>query len=167
MQVLVLVVFLGISTSTSAQDAFLLPPSASHKLLDKAPPGTRRQNSSSYSSSYTTLTRNISTIRPGGEDPSLFFSSKRATSGSPTNANDNKDEAETNNAEPEKDTIRVRIWRALASGDELSMTQLCKQVGERNRGDLRSHLKHVERQAKTIRNKSSEWRERRGLLPMG
>ena len=69
--------------------------------------------------------------------------------------------------EPENDTIRVRIWRALASGEELTMTQLCKQVGERNRGDVRSHLTHVERQAKTIMNKSDEWRIRRGLLPVG
>ena len=68
----------------------------------------------------------------------------------------------------EKDTIRVRIWQALASGEELSMTQLCNRVGMRNnRGDIISHLKHVEIQAKTIRNKSEEWRIRRGLMPSG
>ena len=68
----------------------------------------------------------------------------------------------------EKDTIRVRIWRALASGEELSMAQLCNRVGMRNnRGDIISHLKHVEIQAKTIRNKSEEWRIRRGLMPSG
>ena len=31
---------------------------------------------------------------------------------------------------------------------------------------MRSHLIHVERQAKTIQNKSNEWRVRRGLLPL-
>ena len=68
----------------------------------------------------------------------------------------------------EKDTIRVRIWKALASskGDEISLTQLCKLIGVRNKGDVRSHLIHVERQAKTIQNKSNEWRVRRGLLPL-
>lgn len=38
-------------------------------------------------------------------------------------------------------------------------------IGVRNKGDVRSHLIHVERQAKTIQNKSNEWRVRRGLLP--
>eukprot|EP00554_Chaetoceros_debilis_P010464 CAMPEP_0194110352 /NCGR_PEP_ID=MMETSP0150-20130528/9635_1 /TAXON_ID=122233 /ORGANISM="Chaetoceros debilis, Strain MM31A-1" /LENGTH=189 /DNA_ID=CAMNT_0038799519 /DNA_START=253 /DNA_END=822 /DNA_ORIENTATION=+ len=65
----------------------------------------------------------------------------------------------------ERDTIRVRIWRALASanGEELSLKQLGSIVGQRNLSDLRSHLTHVERQAKTYRNKSFEWKERRGL----
>jgi hypothetical protein len=64
------------------------------------------------------------------------------------------------------DTIRVRIWRALANGDEVSLTQLSKLVGETRLGELRSHLTHVERQAKTIGNKSDEWRVRRGLDPV-
>jgi len=34
-------------------------------------------------------------------------------------------------------------------------------------GELRSHLVHVERQAKTLRNKSDEWRIRRGLVRSG
>ena len=63
-----------------------------------------------------------------------------------------------------EDTIRVRIWRALAGGDELSLSQLGQAVGERRLGELRSHLGHVERQAKTLRNKSDEWKVRRGLL---
>lgn len=65
----------------------------------------------------------------------------------------------------ERDTIRVRIWRALSStyGEELSLKQLGSIVGERNLSDLRSHLTHVERQAKTFGNKSFEWKERRGL----
>ena len=68
--------------------------------------------------------------------------------------------------ETERDTIRVRIWRALASGDELSMTELSRRVGvRRGVGDLKSHLKHVERQARTVRNKKDEWRARRGLAP--
>jgi hypothetical protein len=65
--------------------------------------------------------------------------------------------------EPE-DTIRVRIWRALASGDELSLTELAKAVGESRRlSDLKSHLVHVEKQAMTLKNKSFQWRERRGI----
>ena len=63
------------------------------------------------------------------------------------------------------DTIRVRIWRALASGEELSMKDLGAAVGERRQGELRAHLKHVEKQAQTLRNKSIRWRERRGLDP--
>mmetsp|Transcript_18980 Transcript_18980/g.54688 ORF Transcript_18980/g.54688 Transcript_18980/m.54688 type:complete len:186 (-) Transcript_18980:91-648(-) len=63
-----------------------------------------------------------------------------------------------------EDTIRVKIWRALASGDELSLSELGNAVGERRLGELRSHLVHVERQAKTLRNKSDEWRIRRGLM---
>ena len=64
-----------------------------------------------------------------------------------------------------EDTIRVRIWRALADGEELSLSKLSDAVGERRRGELRSHLVHVERQAKTLLNKSDEWRMRRGLPP--
>ena len=37
----------------------------------------------------------------------------------------------------------------------------------RRMGELRSHLVHVERQAKTLRNKSDEWRIRRGLVRPG
>ena len=63
------------------------------------------------------------------------------------------------------DTVRVRIWKALASADkELSLKQLGAIVGERHLGDLKSHLVHVEKQAKTFGNKSREWKERRGLL---
>ena len=60
------------------------------------------------------------------------------------------------------DTIRVRIWRALASGQELSLKQLGKVVGERK--DLKSHLVHVEKQAKNLKNKKKEWFQRRGLI---
>ena len=65
----------------------------------------------------------------------------------------------------ELDTIRVRIWKALSSsnGKELSMRQLGSIVGERRIGDLKSHLVHVEKQAKTLNNKSKEWKHRRGL----
>ena len=63
----------------------------------------------------------------------------------------------------EQDTIRVRIWQALSSNGELSMKQLGTIVGERRLGDLKSHLTHVQRQAKTFGNKSKEWKERRGL----
>jgi hypothetical protein len=69
-------------------------------------------------------------------------------------------------AEEPGDTIRVRLWRALASGEKLSLTELAKAAGESRRlSDLKSHLVHVEKQAKTLKNKSSEWRERRGISP--
>ena len=61
------------------------------------------------------------------------------------------------------DTVRVMIWRALSSHDELSMRELGSLVGERRMGDLKSHLVHVEKQAKTFGNKSKEWKVRRGL----
>lgn len=76
-----------------------------------------------------------------------------------------KDEEEPDSNE-QLDTIRVRIWRELADGKELSLSQLANAVGERRLGDLRSHLAHVEKQAKTIRNKSDDWRIRRGLSPI-
>lgn len=134
--------------------AFLLPPTALHA-------GMKRQEAASY------YYFNVSLLtRSGGEPPALYFSSKNANR---ADANQDEDKHNTNHVDdpnladdPEKDTIRVRIWIALAPGDELSMTQLSKQVGVR-RGDLRSHLTHVERQAKTIRNKKNEWRVRRGL----
>jgi hypothetical protein len=61
----------------------------------------------------------------------------------------------------DEDTVRVRIWRALATGQELSLKQLGAAVGQHR--DLLSHLKHVEKQAMTLKNKNAEWRERRGL----
>ena len=69
-------------------------------------------------------------------------------------------------SEPEpEDTVRVRIWRALASsfGEEMTLKQLGAIVGERRTGELRTHLQHVEKQAKTLKNKNAQWRERRGL----
>ena len=70
------------------------------------------------------------------------------------------------------DTIRVRIWRSLASGREMSLMSLASEVGgvggtgtALRRADLRHHLTHVERQARTLGNKSDAWRERRGLPP--
>ena len=88
------------------------------------------------------------------EEGAAFFSPYQAKS-------DKEEEAE----EGTEDTIRVRIWRALAGGDELSLSQLGQAVGERRLGELRSHLSHVERQSKTLRNKSDDWKVRRGLLP--
>ena len=67
-------------------------------------------------------------------------------------------------ADPE-DTIRVRIWRALVNGEELSLKQLASTVGESR--NLRSHLQHVEKQAETLANKSVAWKIRRGLLEEG
>lgn len=67
------------------------------------------------------------------------------------------------------DTVRVRIWRALASsfGKEMTLKQLGAIVEERRTGELRAHLQHVEKQAKTLKNKNAEWRERRGLSAVG
>mmetsp|Transcript_8397 Transcript_8397/g.15261 ORF Transcript_8397/g.15261 Transcript_8397/m.15261 type:complete len:187 (-) Transcript_8397:442-1002(-) len=133
--------------------AFLLPSTMRHTKA----PAMKWQEAASSSYYYCNM---LLLTRSGGEPPALFFSSKNANR---ADANENVDKHNTNHADdPEKDTIRVRIWRALAFGDELSMTQLSKQVGVR-RGDLRSHLTHVERQAKTIGNKKNEWRVRRGL----
>lgn len=74
--------------------------------------------------------------------------------------------SETNDqSDLEVDTVRVRIWRALSMKKEMSLRQLGSAVGERNMGDLKSHLLHVEKQAKTIGNKSDEWKIRRGLCP--
>ena len=50
----------------------------------------------------------------------------------------------------QEDTVRVRIWRSLASGKEFSLKELGVVVGEGQKGDLRAHLKHVE--AKTMKN---------------
>ena len=75
-------------------------------------------------------------------------------------------EGEDSDSDEQLDTVRVRIWRQLADGKELSLSQLSNAVGERRLGELRSHLTHVEKQAKTIRNKSDDWRTRRGLSPV-
>lgn len=103
---------------------------------------------------WTTWPSSQSTIRPraaivslGSFDPS---------------ASESTDIADDNSDHPDvEETIRVRIWRALAAGDELTLKELGKAVGHHR--DLRSHLRHVARQAETLKNKSDEWRERRGL----
>ena len=64
----------------------------------------------------------------------------------------------------ERDTVRVRIWRVLASGEEVSLARLSKLLGV-PRGDVASHLVHVEKQARTLQNKKDDWRARRGLPP--
>lgn len=71
---------------------------------------------------------------------------------------------DVDNNEEISDTVRVRIWKALAPGDELTLKKLGSIVGERQLGDLKDHLSHVEKQAKTLKNKSNEWKERRGLV---
>ena len=71
--------------------------------------------------------------------------------------------------EPEQETIRVRIWRVLVAsyGEELSLQQLQKLVAGGgngvNRQTLRDHLTHVGRQAKTLQNKKTQWKARRGF----
>lgn len=132
--------------------AFVLQPGGVHSHVRNTSRGESKEVASGLKQ------RHISTARTWGSHRDQSLPSME-----PNGASDNQCYEEN---EPTKDTIRVRIWRALASGDELSMTQLSKQVRER-RGDVRSHLTHVERQAKTIRNKSNEWRIRRGLAPLG
>ena len=73
--------------------------------------------------------------------------------------------------ENQQDTIRVRIWKALTlrltsesgSDTEITLKELGAIVGQRQLGDLKDHLSHVEKQAKTLKNKSNEWKERRGF----
>jgi len=65
--------------------------------------------------------------------------------------------------EEKRDTVRVCIWKALASGKELSLKELGALVGEGRQGDLKAHLLHVEKQAKTLKNKNVNWRRRRGI----
>ena len=124
--------------------------------------------SSNNVSGLTTITRiNKQQFACGGYRGVRYGHITSDILGSFANNEDTQSTTNNNSTEEqyeEKDTIRVRIWRALASGNELSLSQLCKQVGERNRSDIKSHLVHVEKQAKTIRNKSDEWRIRRGLL---
>lgn len=80
--------------------------------------------------------------------------------------NDESQSDKSNNATEPQDAIRVRIWKALSQGQsqEMSLQQLGAVVGERKIGDLKSHLVHVEKQAKTFGNKSKDWKKRRGLL---
>lgn len=64
-----------------------------------------------------------------------------------------------------EDTIRIKIWKALvlSSEDYISLKQLGSMIGERRISEIRSHLNHVEKQAKTLQNKSKEWKQRRNL----
>ena len=120
---------------------------------------------------HTSSTGNNSIIQYNKQSISTIPVSVCYSSGGSGGQEDDIPNIINNNTQPleeEKDTIRVRIWKALASsnGNEITLTQLCKLIGVRNKGDVRSHLIHVERQAKTIQNKSNEWRVRRGLLPL-
>jgi len=136
----------SLQLSTSIHHAFVLP--VVHTSLDN--------NRIQYKQSKSTIPISICcSSGSGGQDQEDDI---------PNIINNN------NNSQPEeeKDTIRVQIWKALilSNNEEISLTQLCKLIGVRNKGDVRSHLIHVERQAKTIQNKSNEWRVRRGLLPL-
>eukprot|EP00978_Attheya_sp_CCMP212_P026306 scaffold86274_cov53-Attheya_sp.AAC.6 len=102
------------------------------------------------------------------ESSSLLLSSRRHNKDEKDGTHHHNNKNDDDDGEEEEvggqDTIRVRIWQALADGTELSLSQLGSRVGERRFGDLKSHLMHVEKQAKTLSNKSDEWRARRGLL---
>ena len=103
---------------------------------------------------HTSSTGNNSIIQYNKQSISTIPVSVCYSSGGSGGQEDDIPNIINNNTQPleeEKDTIRVRIWKALVSsnGKEISLTQLCKQIGVRNKGDVRSHLIHVERQAKT------------------
>lgn len=59
------------------------------------------------------------------------------------------------------ETIRVKIWRALVTGNEMTLKELGEAIGQHQ--GLKSHLMHVTRQAETLKNKSNDWRKRRGF----
>lgn len=110
-----------------------------------------------------------STTTPWFVPPSrtTFISNRKKSLAGRISLNEKFGEIDRPNLAPnESDTTRVRIWNALvaANGEEVSLKQLGAMVGERNMGDLRSHLKHVEKQAKTFGNKSDVWKQRRGLV---
>lgn len=114
----------------------------------KTTPTISRPASSSSSSSSTCWARNVR-HEDQNDDISSTAASKTTTT---TTDKDNND------------TIRVRIWRVLATGQEYSLTQLGAAVGERRLGELQAHLQHVAKQAKTVGNKKDSWKQRRGLL---
>jgi len=160
------------STSTCAKGAFL-----HHQLV----PNTRTSRTSSSASSSATAriasnqlhrckqyTCTVMTTRFGKTSASGKAATCTSSRRSALQSKDTRPTCTDNESDEGvggEDTIRVRIWRALADGEELSLSKLSNAVGERRRGELRSHLAHVERQAKTLRNKSDEWRIRRGLPP--
>ena len=86
------------------------------------------------------------------------------------NTEDNVREEKNNEEEGGNDTVRVRIWNTLMAaaitngGGESIMTvkELSKLLNEKP-PDVKFHLLHVQKQAKTLANKSGEWRERRGI----
>mmetsp|Transcript_22935 Transcript_22935/g.39246 ORF Transcript_22935/g.39246 Transcript_22935/m.39246 type:complete len:204 (+) Transcript_22935:345-956(+) len=167
-------VFLAALVPTVAS-AFLLPPAgSSHISISSRRIGSiRRVGIESHCNTCyfhgSTPLHTTSLIRVRGINPTALFASKKRKRDSEDVNNTTDQPADTNgngDDDIEKDTVRVRIWRALASGEELSMTQLSKRVGVRSVGDLKSHLVHVERQAKTLQNKKDDWRERRGLPPI-
>jgi hypothetical protein len=64
----------------------------------------------------------------------------------------------------QQDTIRGRIWQILANGQEVSLSQLSLLLGGGiPKSEIRHHLSHVKKQAKTFGNKSTAWRIRRGV----
>ena len=146
------------STSTCATGAFL-----HHHLV----PITRRASSSAtarIASKQLRRCRQCTVITTRFGKTSATGTVRPANRRSALQPKDTTDD-ENDEGVGAEDTIRVRIWRALADGKEFSLSKLSNAVGERRRGELRSHLAHVERQAKTLRNKSDEWRLRRGLPP--
>ena len=59
-------------------------------------------------------------------------------------------------------TSRIRLWRALASGDAHTIGTLAQAAGISS-GEARHHLEHVMKQARTLKNKSTEWRAMRAI----
>jgi hypothetical protein len=141
-----------VSRLSSSSSLFLVPPRLSHKW-------NHNNNGGGNNLMIHMISPNPHS-RPRKDQFSLLCSSRRNNHDT-HHTNDDDDDGEEVGGQ---DTIRVRIWQALADGTELSLSQLGSRVGERRFGDLKSHLTHVEKQAKTLSNKSDEWRARRGLL---
>ena len=59
-------------------------------------------------------------------------------------------------------TPRVKLWRALCEGEAHSLGSLAQSAGLSAK-EVRHHLEHVAKQARTLKNKSADWRSRREI----
>lgn len=67
-------------------------------------------------------------------------------------------------AVPPQITSRIRLWRALVRGDTHTIGTLAEAAGISSK-EAGHHLEHVMRQARTLKNKSAEWRMMREIPP--
>mmetsp|Transcript_1782 Transcript_1782/g.3148 ORF Transcript_1782/g.3148 Transcript_1782/m.3148 type:complete len:191 (+) Transcript_1782:26-598(+) len=59
-------------------------------------------------------------------------------------------------------TSRIRLWRMLTSGEYHTLSSLA-QGTSLSIQEVRHHLEHVIKQARSLKNKSPEWRARRSI----